>query len=179
MQRNGRVWIVRKGMCPLGLDAAQYGMLINLSGKLGNYGPSESSLHQISVTCLAQRQADLQHHVQWSRHLLACLQKSTGATLLIGASAVTYNLNPHFQYFSSPIPGDSEFGAVLNWPDEPALLLLESFAPDSRQTILQSASTHAAEVWILRLASVIPGSGTRPIKTPVTRNGCAHPLIVW
>ena len=23
------------------------------------------------------------------------------------------------------------------------------------------------------------GSGTRPIKTPVTRNGCAHPLIVW
>jgi hypothetical protein len=29
MQRNGRVWIARKGMYPVSLDAAQYGMLIN------------------------------------------------------------------------------------------------------------------------------------------------------
>jgi hypothetical protein len=110
MQRNGRVWIARKGMYPFSIDAAQYGMLINLKSRLSNDGPSEVIPHQLTVTCLAQRQADLQHHVQWSRHLLACLQRSTGATLLIGASAVTYN--PHFRYFSSPVPGDAEFGAV-------------------------------------------------------------------
>jgi ribonuclease HI len=148
MQRNGRVWIVRKGMCPVSLDAAQYGMLINLHSQLSNDGPSVVILHQITVTCLAQRQADLQHHVQWSRHFLACLQRSTGATLLIGASAVTYN--PHFRYFSSPVPGDSEFGAVQVWPPEPALLLLDSFAPESRQLVLQSAASHEAEIWILR-----------------------------
>ena len=73
MQRNGRVWIARKGMCPFSLDAAQYGMLINLNSKWSNDGPSEATLHQLTVTCLAQRQADLQYHVQWSRHLLACL----------------------------------------------------------------------------------------------------------
>jgi hypothetical protein len=150
MQRNGRVWIARKGMCPVSLDAAQYGMLINLQSQLGTDGPSEVTLHQLTVTCLAQRQADLQHHVQWSRHLLARLQRSTGAALLIGASAVTYN--PHFRYFSSPVPGDSEFGAVQVWPPEPALLLLDSFAPESRQLVLQSAASlsHEAEIWILR-----------------------------
>ena len=36
------------------------------------------------------------------------------------------------------------------WPAEPALLLLDSFAPDTRQSILQSASTHFAKIWILR-----------------------------
>jgi hypothetical protein len=93
MQRNGRVWIARRGMCPFSIDAAQYGMLINLKSRLSNNGPSQLILHQLTVTCLAQQQADLQHHVQWSRHLLACfkLQTSTGATLSIGASAVTYN----------------------------------------------------------------------------------------
>jgi hypothetical protein len=69
MQRNGRVWIARKGLCPVSLEAAQYGMLINLQSQLGKDGPSEVTLHQLTVTCLAQRQADLQHHVQWSRHL--------------------------------------------------------------------------------------------------------------
>ncbi len=70
MQRNGRVWIARKGMCPVSLDAAQYGMLINLQSKLGNDGPSEDILHQLTVTCLAQRQADLQ---------LTCNIMSSGA----------------------------------------------------------------------------------------------------
>jgi hypothetical protein len=110
-------------------------MLINLKSRLSNNGPSEVILHQRTVTCLARRQADLQHHVQWSRHRLA-------------ASAVTYNL--HFRYFSSAVPGDSKFGAVQEWPPESALLLLDSFAPESRQTDLQSAASHEAEIWILR-----------------------------
>jgi hypothetical protein len=148
MRRNGRVLIARKGVCPFSIDAAQYWMLINLQSRLGNDGPSEVILHQLTVTCLAQRHADLQYHVQWSRHLLACLQRSTGAALLIGASAVTHN--PHFRYFFSPVPGDSEFGAVQELPPEPALLLLDSFAPESRQTVLQSAASHEAEIWILR-----------------------------
>jgi hypothetical protein len=65
----------------------------------------------------------------------------------MGASAVTYT--PHFRYFSSPVPGDSEFGAVQEWPPEPALLVVDSFAPESRQTVLQSAASHEAEIWIL------------------------------
>jgi hypothetical protein len=148
MQCNGRVWIARKGKCPFSIDAAQYGMLINMQSRLSNDGPEEVIIHQLTVIRLAQRQADLQHHVQWSRHLLACLQRSTSATLLIGASAVTYN--PHFRYFFSPVPGDSEFGAVQEWLPEPALLLLDSFSPESRQTVLQSAANHVAEIWILR-----------------------------
>jgi hypothetical protein len=64
LQRNGHVWIARENMYPLGLDTAQYGMLINLSDKMTPDGPSESLLHQIKNPCLAQRQADLQYHVQ-------------------------------------------------------------------------------------------------------------------
>jgi hypothetical protein len=53
---------------------------------------------------IAQRRADLQYHAQWIRHLIAFLQKITSATLLTGASEVTYN--PHFRYLSSPIKKD-------------------------------------------------------------------------
>ena len=74
--------------------------------------------------------ADLHYHVRWSRHLLECLQKTTGATLFIGSSELTYN--PHFPHFSFPVPGDSELGSVKEWrPAEPALLLLDSFEQDS------------------------------------------------
>ena len=148
MQRNGRVWIAKKDNCPFGLDAAQYGMLVALNRREDSTGPSELLLRRISITCSAQRRADLEYHVHWSRHLLTCLQKVTGATLLVGASAVTYN--PHFQHFFSPIPGDDELGAVQGWPAVPALLLLDSFSPESRQNVLQSASNHGACVWILR-----------------------------
>ena len=41
MQRNGRVWIAKKDNCPVGLDAAQYGMLVALIRREGNDGPSE------------------------------------------------------------------------------------------------------------------------------------------
>ncbi len=41
-------------------------------------------------------------------------------------------------------------GTATGWPVEPVLLLLDSFAPDYRQKVLQSSSTHGACVWILR-----------------------------
>ncbi len=134
MHRNGRVWIARKGMCLFSIDAAQYWMLINLKSRLSNDGPSEVILHQLAVTCLAQRQADLQHHVQWSRHLLACLQRSTGAALLIGASDTipTFGISPPHVTQSLELCMNGR----LNLRG-PALLLLDSFAPESRQKVLQ------------------------------------------
>jgi hypothetical protein len=83
----------------------------------------------------------------WSRHLLACLHRITGADLLIGARAVTRH--PHFQHYASPFPGDQSLGAVLDWPDVEALLLLDSFEPDDRPALWRKVDAHTQSVWIL------------------------------
>ena len=67
---------------------------------------------------------------------------------MVGVRAVTFN--PHFQHFYSPAPGDVELGGVILWPPVPALLLLDSFDPDARNGVLQQASKHPKEVWVLR-----------------------------
>jgi hypothetical protein len=59
---------------------------------------------------MAQRRADGLEllHVPWSRHLLACLHRITGAELLIGARAVARH--QHFQHYASPSPGGPAAG---------------------------------------------------------------------
>ena len=52
-------------------------------------------LQLLRDSSLYQQEVDLTHGVHWSRHLLANIQKTTGAELLIGASAATYNT--HFR----------------------------------------------------------------------------------
>ena len=79
---------------------------------------------------------------------MASIRKITKSELLIGASAVTYN--PHFPYFSSPYAPDIRLGAVGEWPQVPALLLIDSFAPHLRRQLLEKASTHDSVVWVLR-----------------------------
>ena len=79
---------------------------------------------------------------------MARIQKITGAELLIGASAVNYN--PHFLHFSSPHPIDEFLGSVCEWPQLPALLILDSFAPPLRRQILEKAANHRQEMWVLR-----------------------------
>ena len=87
---------------------------------------------------------DLEHYIHWSRHLLVYIGNITGAQLLIGASAVTYN--PHFQHFVSPNSIDQRLGASVQWPLTPALLLLDSFPPTSRPALILQAAKHAPGV---------------------------------
>jgi hypothetical protein len=75
-----------------------------------------------------------------------CLHRITGADLLIGARAVARH--PHFQHYTSPVPGDQSMGAVLDWPDI-ALLLLDSFEPDDRPALWHKVDAHKQSVWIL------------------------------
>ena len=141
----------------MGLDAAQYGMLMDLYGMTEAPAPSESLLHSVTTSCLSQEQADSYYHVPWSRHLLACLHRILAVDLLVGARAVT--LNPHFAHFYSPDlarASDCSLGAVQDWPAIPALLLLDSFAPEDRPGILEMASLHSHAVWILRLDQPSP-----------------------
>ena len=114
----------------------------------GQPSPSVQLLQLISASSKAQQQSDLEHHVHWSRHLLAYIRKVTGAQLLIGDSAMTYN--PHYQFFVPPHTNDRQLGASTTWPQVPALLLLDSFVPSARSALLHQAATHAPGVWILR-----------------------------
>ncbi len=97
---------------------------------------------QLSESSRAQQDADRQYYVHWSRHLLANIWQPevTGVELLIGASAVTFN--PHFLHFqvvSTYLP-DVRFGAAADWPNVPALLVLDSFASLLQRQVLAKAA---------------------------------------
>ena len=83
---------------------------------------SKEILNHISASCRAQNIADQQLFVHWSRHLLSNILQITGCELLIGTSAVTHS--PKFPHFSSPYPPDVHLGAVAEWPQVPALLVM-------------------------------------------------------
>ena len=110
--------------------------------------PSEAVLRSIFTSSLSQLVADGEYHVPWSRHLLSCLHRILEVDLLIGARAVT--TIPQFLYFASPEPQDYLLGAVPHWPTMPALLLLDSIAPEDRPSVLQQGASHGSLVWILR-----------------------------
>ncbi len=57
-------------------------------------------LDSLLAVCLAQQRQDCPRAVHWSRHLLACIARVTGAKGLIGCRAVTFH--PHYWWFSSP-----------------------------------------------------------------------------
>jgi len=145
-KRNARVLITGPGSTVVSLDAAQYGMLIahHCQGTV----PPVAVLEHLATSCRSQDQADSEYHVPWSRHLLACLCHQLKVELLVGARAVAYN--PHFHHFVSPESVDSSLGAVTQWPAQPALLLLDSFPPHHRSSVLRRAREHCCAVWILR-----------------------------
>ena len=131
------------------MDAAQYGLLLTTCYEQDiQRTPLPKFLVRICESCRSQQEADQEYCVPWSRHLLANIKWITGSELLIGASAVTYN--PHFLHFSSPYPTDVHLGAVDEWPQVPALLVLDSFAPQMRCRLLERAVTHNPGVWVLR-----------------------------
>jgi hypothetical protein len=147
--RNGRVWIVERNRRVAQLDRSQYGMLLARYTDInGQSTPPAGFLSSLGASCRAQRMADPEYYVHWSRHLLTSLRQATGAEALVGASAVTYNL--HFTSFHSPFGCDQSLGALSTWPDVPVLLILDSFAPSRRAHLLQQASLHGPGTWILR-----------------------------
>jgi hypothetical protein len=149
IQRNGRVWIAERNTRVAKLDAAQYHMLLATCGNQDARSvPAELTLNRISDSCRAQKDADLVSLVHWSRHLVARIRGITRSKLLIGPSAVTDN--PHFPYFSSPHALDVHLGSIEKWPQVPALLLIDSFAPHLIRKLLEKAMTHDADIWVLR-----------------------------
>jgi ribonuclease HI len=148
LQRNGRIWITERSNSVIRLDAAHYGMLLaSCCGCEEQQVPTVQFLMKLGQSCRAQQVADLQHYVHWSRHLLANIREITGVDLLVGASAVTFN--PHFPHFISPYLPDVHLGAAACWPQVPALLILDSFAPLLRQQVLTQAAAHSPGVWVL------------------------------
>ena len=148
LQRNGRVWVATRSNEIIRLDAAHYSMLLaTCCAQEEQQAPTEQFLVQLSESSRAQQDADRQHYVHWSRHLLANIRQVTGAELLIGASAVTFN--PHFLHFVSPFLPDVRLGAATDWPKVPALLILDSFAPLLRRQVLAQAAAHPSTVWVL------------------------------
>ena len=148
LQRNGRTLITAPGCSSVGLDSAQFGMLRALYGEQsGQSERSETFLRHLRASCFAQQRADAEGQVHWSRHLLACLRRITGAELLAGVRAVLHN--PHFQHFVSPFAGDQRLGAAQEWPKVPALLLLDYFEPEAQQQLWSKVAAHGASVWVL------------------------------
>ena len=149
LQRNGQTFITPPGQTTVSIDQAQFGLLRALhSGE--HHDQQDLSipfLTHLRESCLAQQRADGLWHVPWSRHLLACLHRITGAELLIGVRAVARH--PHFQHYVSPFPGDQNLGAAVDWPDVEALLLLDSFAQDDRPSVWRRVDAHTQPVWIL------------------------------
>ena len=147
-KRNGRVTITGPGHIAVGMDAAQYGMLLDQQAQTLH----EAFLNSVVASCRLQGIADGEYHVPWSRHLLSCLRGILGTDLLVGARAVTFN--PHFAHFCSPDAEDSALGAEVEWEPLAALLLLDSFAPENRLVVLNQALHHVVQydtaVWILR-----------------------------
>ncbi len=150
IQRNGRIWVAARSNKIIRLDAAHLSMLLaTCCDQEEQQAPTEQFLVQLneSSRLRAQQDADRrrQHYVHWSRHLLANIRQFTGAELLIGSSAVTFN--PHFLHFVSPFLPDVRLGAVGDWSKVPALLILDSFARLLRCQVLAQAAAHLSVVW--------------------------------
>ncbi len=108
-QRNAQILVTDASQHSFRLDDAQYGILWALfrDRQYGTDGtcstePTESFLWGLKLACLAQQLADADYAVPWNRHFITCLQQLAKANLLVGPSAVTYNLQ--FAFFASPNP---------------------------------------------------------------------------
>ena len=70
-KRNARVIITGPEHVVVGMDTAQYGMLLVTANQ--DVVPSELFMHNVVISCSLQQQADEDYYVPLSRHLLACL----------------------------------------------------------------------------------------------------------
>ncbi len=105
-------------------------------------------LLSLKFFCMAKQMADSYYAIPWNQHFITCVQQLIDTDLLVGASAVTYN--PYFKHFALPHSCNKGLGAVLEWQNKNALLLLDSIDSDLHQIWLQKAADHTQRVWILR-----------------------------
>ena len=113
-KRNARVIITAPENIAVGIDAAQYGMLLESPNQ--DVAPSESFLYNVVASCHSQERADVEYHVPWSRHLLACLRRILAVDFVGGTRAVVSN--PHYQHFLSLVETDSSLDALTDWPPQ-------------------------------------------------------------
>lgn len=132
--------------CVQRMEAAQAHMIQCLNAGL----PAETLYAALMEACMDQQRQDEMRTVHWNRHLLACIARITEARGLIGCRSVTFH--PHFWWYSSLTSGDSVLGAVLDWPAESGILLLDAFPPLERKALLRRAAGHVQHVWVLRMA---------------------------
>ena len=154
LRRNGRLLVRDPSGLTCQLDAAQAAML-----ELMNPGMEQPTLLSAMVrACNAQQYRDdgRASPVHWSRHLLACIARITGARGLIGCCSVTFH--PHFWWYSSLDSDDEVFGSQREWPAEDCVLILDAYPPAERRALLGRAFGHAAHVWVLRMAA--PGEAS-------------------
>ena len=74
MKGNGRFWFAEGDRKVSRMDTAHYGMLTDLHSQKGQTSPTVQLLQLLNESSRAQQQSDLEHHVHWSRHLLAYIQ---------------------------------------------------------------------------------------------------------
>jgi hypothetical protein len=110
LQRNGRMLIRSPTGLTHQLEAAQVFMLEHMAVTESK----EQFLEAIMQACDAQTRQGGERQAHWSRSLLACLAKITGARGLIGCRSVTYH--PHYWWYVSPDQPDQALGAKTDWP---------------------------------------------------------------
>ena len=90
LRRYGRLLVRSLTGSTCQLDAAQAGML-----ELMQQGMNQSCfLEALVESCALQRRQVESRAVLWSRHLLSCIARISGARGLVGCTAVTFD--PHF-----------------------------------------------------------------------------------
>ena len=145
LQRNGRL-LIRSPAGEMGqLEAAQAHMLQQLHRDV----PPDAFYTAILNACTEQQRQDEIKSVHWSRHLLARIASVTKAKGIIGCRSVTYH--PHFAWYVSPTPSDTVLGSVRDWPDDPSVLLLDTFPKEQHEALLRRATGHTRHVWIVRM----------------------------
>ena len=110
---------------------------------------TEALFAALLEACTDQQHQDEIRSVHWNRHLLACIARITKAKGLIGCRSVTFH--PHFWWYSSVTPADTVLGAVLDWPSESGILLLDAYPPSARSALLRRAGGHVRHVWVIRM----------------------------
>ena len=128
------------------MEAAQAHMMHCLNADLS----AEVLYAALMVACKDQQSQDETRTVHWNRHLLACIARITRAKGLIGCRSVTFH--PHFRWYCSLTPGDTVLGAVLDWPAESGILILDAYPPIERKALLRRAAGHVRHVWVMRMA---------------------------
>ncbi len=89
------------------IEAAQFHMLLAMyETTAANMVAKAQFLASISASCRAQKAADQEYHVPWSRHLLASLLGGQAvsfllARVLLHITAISHTLSPHTHLMSA------------------------------------------------------------------------------